>query len=235
MTTQATQYTFTAPINSKGRQGSNWKVEFDWKLPGSKYPFVLYGREDTDIEGWNVGDSPQVTVTQGSLKSGKNGQYPSDFFYDLVSMREADTPTPAPPSTISKEDSPPWDEPGPQYPAPPPPAKDAIQARIEAGMAFNAAVALLIPELPVIGKDRAEVLSAMFSSLRQLRDGLLHGVIQVPVAAPHFCYEHETPRIQSPKTGVWGHLMPQGKPCLDATAPATGRAEPTATKPAEAP
>ena len=239
MTTQATEYTFVAAINSKGRQGGNWKLEFDWKLPGSKFPFLLYGREDSDIEGWNVGDTPQVTVAQGNLKSGKTGQYPSDFFYDLVSMEIPDGPlvgreprTTGPHPTFVK-DGPPvmpdYDEPEPQWPAPPP--VDHIQARIEKGMAFNAAVALLAQQrlsLPVL-----------FSRLRQLRDALLHGVIRVPVAPPHFCYEHETERVQSPRTGAWGHRLPDGKGCVDtgagAAAPATGGAEVEATGPAEGP
>lgn len=237
MTTQATEYSFTAAINSKGRQGSNWKIEFDWKLPGSRFPFVLYGREDSDIEGWNVGDTPRVTVTQGSLKSGKTGQYPSDFFYDLVSMetpveaRIATGPRPAfvkggPP--VMPED---YDEPEPQWPEDmgllddptPPPPSDYIQARIEKGMAFNAAVALVTQEREHLP------LSTLFGNLRQLRDALLHGVIQVPVAPPRYCYEHEAERVQSPRTGVWGHILANGKGCVDtgagAAAPATGSAE----------
>ena len=233
MTTQATEYTFVAGINSKGRQGRNWKIEFDWKLPGSKFPFVLYGREDTDIEGWDVGDTPQVTVAQGHLKSGKNGQYASDYFYDLVSMEAhwlevPDSPAPGQVVGTRSRDS---EEPEAQWSAPP---VDDIQSRIEKGMAFNAAVALLAQKHPVVLK-----VDTLVASLRQLRDTLLHHVIEVPVAPVHFCYEHETQRVQSPKTGAWGHVLPNGKGCVDtradATAPATDRAEEGATEPAEGP
>ena len=86
MTTLATEYRFTAAINSKGKQGNGWKVEFNYQLPGSKYPFVLYGQNFDDIEGWNVGDEPEVVIARGKLKADKDGKYSTDYFYDLVSI-----------------------------------------------------------------------------------------------------------------------------------------------------
>ena len=82
------EYTFIAKITSKGKQGSSWKLEFDWQLPGSRFPFVLYGRDPEDIKNWRDGDCPEVSITRGLLKGGKTGQYASDYFYDLVSMTE---------------------------------------------------------------------------------------------------------------------------------------------------
>lgn len=86
--TTATEHTFTARVNSKGMQGTNAKVEFDWKLPGSKFPFILYERDPDRVEGWIVGDSLSVHIARGSLKADKDGQYPSDYFWNLVAAGE---------------------------------------------------------------------------------------------------------------------------------------------------
>lgn len=107
MTAEATQQVFIATIKGIGEQGAGWKMEFDWKLPGSKFPFVLYGRDSLDIEGWAIGDRAEVTITQGNLKADKTGRYASDYFYDLVSLESVSadvsprpkTPPPFPRST----------------------------------------------------------------------------------------------------------------------------------------
>ena len=144
MTTDlAKEYTFVARITSKGQQGSSWKLEFDWKLPGSKFPFILYGRDPKDIERWHDGDCPEVTMTRGLLKGGKTGQYASDYFYDLVSMHIMD-------GVISSPDTP---DPGrgqaptaksPYYPpsAGDPVWRDPTRASIERQVALKAAVEL---------------------------------------------------------------------------------------------
>ena len=153
------EYTFIARINAKGKQGSSWKLEFDWQLPGSRFPFVLYGRDPADIEGWHDGDCPEVSITRGLLKSGKTGQYASDYFYDLVSiepneeaandplgdqLRGIGGPKPARQGSGLGPD--PWQEPTPQSPSggagPETGWRDPVRASIERQVALKAAVEL---------------------------------------------------------------------------------------------
>ena len=131
MTTLPVEYRFVARITSKGKQGSSWKLEFDWNLPGSRFPFVLYGRDPVDIEGWHDGECPEVTITRGLLKSGKTGQYASDYFYDLVAMRIPD-------GGISSPDTP-RSQSGP---VPDQDWRDPTRASIERQVALKAAVEL---------------------------------------------------------------------------------------------
>ena len=96
--TLATEYSFTAPVVSRGMRGSNATLEFDWKLPGSKYNFILYERDPEKVDDWNAGDLADVTIAQGNLKDGKDGRYATDYFYDLVSIEAASQGTPSVPS-----------------------------------------------------------------------------------------------------------------------------------------
>ena len=132
------EYTFIAKITSKGKQGSSWKLEFDWQLPGSRFPFVLYGRDPEDIEGWRDGDCPEVTMTRGLLKGGKTGQYASDYFYDLVSMTEGGEVSGSLITALqdTREDDPPSASGAGQD------WRDPVRASIERQVALKAAVEL---------------------------------------------------------------------------------------------
>mgnify|MGYP001608999901 CR=1 FL=1 len=94
-TTLAKEYSFTAPVVSRGMRGSNATLEFDWKLPGSKYNLILYERDPEKVDDWNAGDLADVTIAQGNLKDGKDGRYATDYFYDLVSIEAASQVTPS--------------------------------------------------------------------------------------------------------------------------------------------
>ena len=77
------------------------------------------------------------------------------------------------------------------------------QARgYDLGMSFNKAVDIVIAE-----HSRTIAGEITTQDIRRWRDRLLHEVILVPVAPPHWCYKHEVQMIQSPKTNVWGHVM----------------------------
>lgn len=210
-------YTFTATITSKGKQGSNWKLEFDWQLPGSRFPFVLYGREPTDIEGWNPGDTVLVSIAQGNLKSGKTGQYSTDFFYDMVSIEEpqAKEPVAAKKAIEATDDAgrrvPPWDKSNQasatpkRNPEEPPPVPQALGACQNHAMAFIESGIMPIPE----GRDP-------INYLWELRDMVYRGVNKKPYQPQPFCYQHETDLIKSAKSGAWGHVLPDGTACVDA-------------------
>src|SRR3990167_4620203 len=91
----ADSYQFQAAIQSKGKQRNNdgWTLTVDWKLPGSKFELVLYGQDWDDIEGWNVGDCPLISINRGNLKDGKEGKYTSDYFWDLADISAGESRT----------------------------------------------------------------------------------------------------------------------------------------------
>ena len=227
MTTLPLEYQFTAPITSKGRQGNGWKLEFDWNLPGSKFPFVLYGQSFDDIEGWDVGDRPNVHVARGSLKSGKEGRYSTDYFYDLVSIDNeaisqprADAPAPSATALRSGKGIP---HERPETPPEEPGSFQAnIQYRIQLGMAFNAAVSLTAGTMPEDQNDAFDLATLdqwRLQRIRYLRDRLFNEVILVPVAPPHWCYRHDIQNVQSTKTQVWGHVLEGRPPCTEEVSP----------------
>lgn len=201
----ATDYQFTAKITGKGETpGGTPYLQFDWKLPGSQYPFqLLLGREPEIYDAWNVGSIAWVSIAQGGVKTGKSGQYATDYFYNLSSIGDGDSADVAPPTAQHSDRQPRQGTPAnptTDYQAPPPVTD--VQTRIEIGMAFNAAYTLLAGD-----HSREEPVSP--SDIRQLRDCLYHEVIRVPIAPPHYCYEHQKPRIQG-KTGAWGHREEDG-------------------------
>ena len=226
MTTLAQDYQFTAPITGKGKQGNGWKLEFDWNLPGSKFPFVLYGQSFDDIEGWDVGDRPNVHVARGSLKAGKEGRYSTDYFYDLVSIDNeaisqprANAPGPSAALLRSGKGIP---QESPETPPQEPETfQDHVQYRIQLGMAFNAAVSLIGVAMPIVGgiEEDQNLDYWRLRRIRYLRDRLLKEVILVPVAPPHWCYRHDVQNIKSTKTGVWGHLLEGRSPCTEEASP----------------
>ena len=185
-------YQFNASIKSKGQQrsGDGWTITFDWMLPGSKYPLILYGKDWHDVDGWEVGDTADVGISKGGLKSNKDGKYQSDYFWDLASIEESSGRQPAP---HEKRSAPASDDdrgPGRYTDDEPPPQNtqrartdkpDYIQTRIEIGMVFNAAYTFM---------TSTKWTGTPFSSinLRELRDTIYHQVIQVTVAPEHYCY-----------------------------------------------
>ena len=103
------QHQFTAPITAKGKQqkGDGYALTFDWKLPGSQYDFILYGRDWAEVEGWDYGKTPDVWIVRGNLKSGKEGQYSTDFFWNLKSLTQGTgVATPIPAASNGGADSP---------------------------------------------------------------------------------------------------------------------------------
>ena len=235
MTAIQTEYRFTAKITGKAETpGGTPYLQFDWKLPGDQYAFqLLLGQEKDVYEAWNPGQVATVIVTQGPLKSGKNGNYARDYFWNVESIgegvgtmpepdrhapenthRQPQTGPPANPSIDYHED--------PDRPLATTPPKDDIQVRIEKGMAFNAAYTLAAND-PVFG--RADWDSAN-TEIRLLRDRLYHEVILVPIAPEHFCYIHETTHHGN-EAGVYGHRDGDGWCMEDAPVAPEANGEPT--------
>lgn len=216
MTTEATQHRFDATIQGKQNRGQRVMLTLDWKLPGSRYEFTLYV-DPSDAESLNIGDRQTWSIVRESLKDGKSGKYPSDFFWGWdKSGAEApwtpEAPEPFPDNggfhaaqeiaaEVVNEYRNPRDM-EPQTEVRTPIGKTEVQISIEKGMAFNAAYTLkaatLLHDEPLWDADIQEI--------RVLRDKIYHGVILVPVAPLHFCYPCEQPRKQS-KSGVFVHKL----------------------------
>ena len=177
-------YQFHATVKGLGiaRQGDGWMMTLDWKLPDSKFELNLYGKNWDDIEDYAVGQASDWTIYRGNLKSGKEGRYTSDYYWDLGK------PGQAPPVQPQTRQPNPANQHSPMD----------VQTRIEIGMAFKAACTL-ITHL----NSRGSAVWDM-TQLRELRDTIYHEVIQVPIAEAHYCYDHEQPRLQG-QSGRWGH------------------------------
>lgn len=126
-----------------------------------------------------------------------------DSVYDMPPPLDSDfTPAPAPGATErAPEAQGAWTRHSTHEPS-----KDPIQERIEKGMAFNAAYTIFAND-PKFSYDDADAIL----QIRAMRDGLYHRVILIPVAAPHYCYEHEQDRQTSDqKPGQWWHTVEGG-------------------------
>jgi len=211
MTTIKDEYIFTSRVKSLGEQQNSqgWRLELEWKLPGSKFPLSLYGQDWDDVGGpskWGAGSTPEIHIAKGNLKNDKDGRYSSDYFWDLMYIREPD-------GSYDLLDNQP---PAPQGPtASPEPRRgalsrpDDVQTRIDIGMAFNAAYTLLAAQ--------GYTVTGSIEMLRYFRDKIYHEVIQKGIAPEGYCYVHEE-NCRQGKTGKWGHQMEDGVWCVDGVA-----------------
>ena len=205
------QYHFTAEVKSKGKQQNRdgWSMVVDWKLPGSKFDLTLYGTNWETVEGHDVGELVTITIQQGNLKSNKNGQYSSDFFWDMVSIESIEagegmvmpeevqappkpTPKPAPPAQTGTPN-----RVNPNAQSEPPPNPAALGACHNHAVDFIVAGILPLPE----GRE-------LVGWIRELRDRFYRDINQAPVAPLHYCYLHDQERRQG-KNGGWGHILPK--------------------------
>ena len=78
MTTQTTlnTYSFRSRVNSTGTAGNSSKIEFEWKLPVTKFPFILYYKasDHPHLDDVGAGDTLDVEIERGTLKDGKDGR-----------------------------------------------------------------------------------------------------------------------------------------------------------------
>lgn len=200
-------------IQSKGkaRSGDGWMLVLSYKMPGSNYETTLYGKDWGLVNDWNPGDAVTAVLVRGRSKEGKDSSKDYNYFWDLVELTSSDAAKagPAPEAQGTKDTAAQIETP-----------QDSIQERIEKGMAFNAAYTILAQNAQVYESNITQGLA----DIRLLRDRIYHEVIRVPIAPLHYCYQHETPRILSSR-GAWGHILPDGKGCVEAPAAPTAPAE----------
>ena len=158
-------YQFNATVQSKGKQRNSdgWTLTLDWKLPGSKFDLVLYGKEWEEVGLVNVGDRASFDIARGGLKADKDGKYASDYFWNLAGIGDPQPESKAAPAkpagAASKKPAAPgagdkyvaeaetaWENPPPEYARNQ--AQDSIQQRIAWNSAINNATNLL-PYLPL--------------------------------------------------------------------------------------
>ena len=213
MTTQVQdEYIFTSRIKSLGEQQNNegWRLELEWKLPGSKFPLSLYGMKWEDVEGWKSGSTAEIHISKGNLKNDKDGRYTSDYFWDLTYIAEPSG------EHLVTWSTPTGDAELPSRTASPEPQRgaltrpDDVQTRIDIGMAFNAAYTLVSAVRGSTGMDY----EAAVPRIRWLRDLIYHEVIQKGIAPEGYCYLHEE-HCRQGKTGKWGHQRDDGLWCVD--------------------
>ena len=193
------QYQFTAEVKSKGKQQNRdgWAMVVDWKLPGSKYDLTLYGANWETVEGHDVGELVTITIQQGNLKTNKDGQYSSDFFWDMESIEAGGEIVASEEVQAPPKPKPTPSEPRTGSPDQPPPNPAALGACHNHAVDFIVAGILPLPE----GRE-------LVGWIRELRDKFYRDINQAPVMPLHYCYLHDEERRQS-KTGNWGHILPK--------------------------
>lgn len=197
MTTQlATDYQFTAKITGKGETPSGTPfLQFDWLLPGSKYPFqLLLGREPEVYAAWDVGRIAWVSIIQTGLKTGKDGRYSTDYFYNLSGIGDGDS------ADIAEQPVAPQPQGTPQRSQGSvsgafPQVEGVVRGHVE-----NIAVQLFLG----LAGDITDITDDHLIYIRQLRDRVYHQLTSQPITPIGFCYEHSTARTQT-KQGTWVH------------------------------
>ena len=213
------QYHFTAEVKTKGKQQNRdgWAMLVDWKLPGSQYDLTLYGQDwetvgDVVIDEKGQGPTCIFTINQGNLKKDKTGQYSSDYWWDLVVIEQTWIAEDG--ERVASDEAPPVQAPPKPRPDPAPPARtpapnmETLPNPAALGACHNHAVDFIVRGILPVPEGRE-----LFGWVRELRDRFYREINQAPVAPLHYCYEHDQERRQG-KTG-WGHLVPDGNPCME--------------------
>jgi len=201
MTTIQDQYQFAAEVKTKSKQQNRdgWAMTVDWKLPGSRFDLTLYGQdwemvENVSIDERGQGPTCEFVIERGNLKTGKNGLYSSDFFWNMVSIDDVIAPPkPKPDELPPGRDHFPKDKPPPDLP----PNPAALGSCHNHAVEFITAGILPVP----MGRE-------LIGWIHELRDRFYREVNQAPVMPLHYCYEHDQERRKS-KTGNWGHILPK--------------------------
>ncbi|MDA0771067.1 MAG: hypothetical protein O2821_12735 [Chloroflexi bacterium] len=211
MTTQQTVHRFEATIESLGKQqtGEGWHMVLDWKLPNSRYPLSLYGRDWAEVEGMAVNDHREWVIVRGNLKDGKNAQYASSFFWNWDQSGKAQPAPNANPNDELFEDDAPWQDPrsGPlptqTQPALPKPTRTPPQGQgLHVEGVVQGHVEKLAVDLYNAQRDISEPID--YREIRRIRDAFFHNVKEQPIQPVGYCYVHEVGRNQDSKKR-WYH------------------------------
>ena len=198
--TRTIEATIKGIAQEQGKKGPYASIEVQAR--GRPYPERFNCWDAEVVTRLSVGQQVWLVLQRGAVAQGREDDGKSESYWWRI--KDVAQGPAQPPKDQGRADntSPPAEAPetaprgrGEASSGEPAMPGDAIQHRIEMGMAFNAAVALLAEAGPTMW------------AIRALRDELYYEVIRKPVAPEHYCYRHEAPRLQSAKTGVWGHMV----------------------------
>ncbi len=232
--TETTIHRFDASILGKEKRGQKTMLKLDWKLPSSKYELTLYV-DDDDADILHIGDRLHWTIRRESLKDGKEGKYPTDYFWgwdkdDSAATRNSPTVYQDDAERSMNEDFAPsnhedqsgWDKLGNSDGPPPGDPRDG-QQRAEspnAGIVVEGVVQGHLEKLAVDlyvrlraeGWDEGQPVN--YTYIREIRDGLYHQVKKQLIRPEHFCYEHST-QMQHGNTGYGHRVAEENAWCIE--------------------
>lgn len=190
--------TVTVTIKGKMERKSAKGMYLDVQMlrDGMQYPETYPCWNMKTVEHLKPNDHTTLILHCDGVKSDRqdDGQLKS-YWWSISNVADANVEPPEPIEATTHETT------GASRPA----TYNEQNARgYDLGMAFNKAVDIAISQG-----------WTMASHIRQLRDELLHEVILIPVAPPHWCYEHEIQNAKSTRTGIWGHLQEDNTPCTE--------------------
>ncbi len=227
-----TQHEFTATVKNIGaaQTGNGWAVTMNWMLPGSRYPQILTGQDWGQIANYKIGDNLTVVIDRGPLKSGKEGKYNTEYWWNATSINFADAdPGQGEPLETGDDDLDflePHDTAPAQVTAPAQTAQrsgassgqDFYRERdtkyldgVHLGVAYNTAREIMLHNPQDYPSPVTHPVEWHYA-LRHLRDLLIDtGDIQAPA---HYCTEHDVARRQG-RTGQWGHSLGNDEWCME--------------------
>jgi hypothetical protein len=137
-----------------------------------KYPTVLWVTGDRPAKGTTL----NALLHQGALRNGKNGTYPSDYFYDVVEWDVADGPSDRPVRSPSQEIGTPRTDTATQ------PRPDPVRASIEAQVAMKAAVEFFAKDVDASLERVTNAAHVFYDCIQSLQHPLQS--TESPVEAP---------------------------------------------------
>lgn len=137
-----------------------------------KYPTVLWVTGERPAKGTTL----NALLHQGALRNGKNGTYPSDYFYDVVEWDVADGPSDRPVRSPSQEIGTPRTDTATQ------PRPDPVRASIEAQVAMKAAVEFFAKDVDASLERVTNAAHVFYDCIQSLQHPLQS--TESPVEAP---------------------------------------------------
>ena len=178
---------------------------------GMRFPELFNCWDPKQLEHTKLNDMVSLILHCDGVKADKQDDGQDNSYWwsiagvgDAPAMAADPTPKPTAPAAAEKRET------GVSTPA----TYQEQQARgYDLGMSFNKSVDIVISL--ATKWDAPKLPSEITTEIRRWRDRLLHEVILVPAAPPHWCYKHEVQNVQSPRTNVWGHVMEDGTACTE--------------------
>lgn len=222
--TRTIHATIKGKMEKQGLRGRYFDIQL--LIQGRKYPETIKCWDVNIADQLPTGQPVQLVLLCDGLKQdGEDDGQIASYWWSIQGLgsspvNDEDVPPDEPPSTIADREleaqrralpvgmaqglpSQPQRKAGSAV-SEPPPNPAALGACQNHAVGFIVSGIIQLPE----GRDLTRF-------VRQWRDYFYRNINQVPLAPLHYCYEHEAQRQQSPKTSAWGHVLPDGTPCVE--------------------